>query len=540
MELFNNIDLLAVGIAVAATGILGFIVFSDNRKSATNQAFFFFSLITILYGIVNYTSYKVSLQPAITLLLLRLTIFLAVWHAFSFFQLFWVFPAIQVRFPKYYSLGLVPFAAVAAISTLTPFVFSGIESFNSAGGVSRAAIGPAIPLFGITVTGFILGGVFLLIRKMVSAQDNVKRQLKFISFGALITFSLLIIFNLILPVVFEEVRYIPFAPVFILPFIIATAYAIFKHGLLNARVIAADILTFLLVSFTFFEILISKTASEIIFRSGLFGFLLIFGILLIRSVRKEVEQREQLQILSQELSGANAELKKLDEAKSEFISIASHQLRSPLTVIRGYIAMFREGTFGPITEQAREALGKVSFSAEQLIKLVASLLNLSRIESGKIKYDFTKNDFIKLVKGIVEEFIPYARDKGVELSFENKSDDLMEMVFDSDKMREVLVNLIDNAIKYSPNGKVTVTLSKNASILLSVKDSGIGIAREDLRKLFAKFSRSTDAQKVDPNGMGIGLYFVKRVVEDHGGKVWADSEGVGKGSSFVVELPIRY
>ena len=537
MSNLQNFDLLSVGITVAAIGILGFAIFFDNRKSVTNKTFLGFSLITILYGVFNYINYQTA-SPELILWFLRLTIFWAVWHAFSFFQLFYVFPEEKINFPPYYKYFILPLTALASILTLTPWVFSRIEQVVM-GGVSNPVRGPVIIVFGATVVLLAGSGIFFLIKKTWQAEGKLRSQLRLILLGATSTFSLIIVFNFILPVIFNQLRFIPLAPVFFFPLIIATAYAIFRHGLLNMKVVTVDILTFLLVVSILFEVLISSSTAEIFFRTIIFILLLTFGILLSKSIRREIKQREALQILTEELEVANEELRKLDQAKSEFISIASHQLRSPLTVIRGYIAMFREGTFGAITEQARDALGKVSFSAEQLIKLVASLLNLSRIESGKIKYDFTKGDFVKLVKGIVEEFIPYARDKGVELHMEDYADGSIPLLFDSDKIREVVVNLIDNAIKYSPKGKISVSLSKNASILLLVKDSGIGIAKEDIRKLFAKFSRSTDAQKVDPNGMGIGLYFVKRVVEDHGGKVWADSEGVGNGSTFTVELPIK-
>src|SRR3989344_7110941 len=487
MSNLQNFDLLSVGITVAAIGILGFAIFFDNRKSVTNKTFLGFSLITILYGVFNYINYQTA-SPELILWFLRLTIFWAVWHAFSFFQLFYVFPEEKINFPPYYKYFILPLTALASILTLTPWIISRIEQVVM-GGVSNPVRGPVIIVFGATVVLLAGSGIFFLIKKTWQTEEKLRSQLRLILLGATSTFSLIIVFNFILPVIFNQLRFIPLAPVFFFPLIIATAYAIFRHGLLNMKVVTVDSLTFLLVVSTLFEVLISSSTAEIFFRTIIFILLLTFGILLSKSIRREIKQREALQSLTKELEEANEELRKLDQAKSEFISIASHQLRSPLTVIRGYIAMFSEGTFGAITEQARDALGRVSFSAEQLIKLVASLLNLSRIESGKI--------------------------------------------------REVVVNLIDNAIKYSPKGKISVSLSKNASILLLVKDSGIGIAKEDIRKLFAKFSRSTDAQKVDPNGMGIGLYFVKRVVEDHGGKVWADSEGVGNGSTFTVELPIK-
>lgn len=252
-------------------------------------------------------------------------------------------------------------------------------------------------------------------------------------------------------------------------------------------------------------------------------------------------QKEELERLSNELFRANEDLKKLDQAKSEFISIASHQLRTPLTVIHGYISLFNEGTLGRLSIKAQEVMDKMMLSAEQLIKLISDLLNLSRIESGKIKYEMKENDFIPLLEGVIGEFKGASGEKNISMECENRIGRTLLFSFDTDKMREVMRNLIDNAIKYSLAGKVVVTverLSPPPMVRLSVRDHGIGIPQEDLARLFTKFGRTEESQKLEPNGMGIGLYFAKRVVEDHGGTIRAESEGSGAGSTFFVELPI--
>ncbi|TSC77599.1 MAG: hypothetical protein G01um101433_516 [Parcubacteria group bacterium Gr01-1014_33] len=321
-------------------------------------------------------------------------------------------------------------------------------------------------------------------------------------------------------------------------------YAILRHQLFNIRIVTAQLLTLILAGFGLFRLIVSASVQEMVFNVLLLAITLLVGVYLILSVRKEVEQRERLEVLSHALAEANEELKKLDAAKSEFVSIAGHQLRAPLTVIRGYVSMAMEGSFGAIDEKVKDALGKVEYSAVQLVKLVASLLDLSRIESGRIKYDFVMGDFQSLTEKVIEEFTSPAKKKGLRILFENRAGTLPQFLFDQDKMREVAVNLVDNAVKYSKEGEVAVRLEVTATggkphARLSVHDSGIGIKKEDIAKLFSKFARTEQAQLADPNGMGIGLYFVKRVVEDHGGKVWAESEGEGKGSTFFLEIPMR-
>lgn len=539
MDLALNLDLLFLGIVSAATGILGFSVFFNNRQSITNKTFLLFSLITIFWGIFNYLNYKVQ-SPELVLWLLRLVIFLAVWHAFSIFQFFYVFPSERIKFSKLYRWFIIPAVLIVSLVTLTPLVFSQIQELSPIGQVSKVALGPGIILFGTTVTALIISGIVLLVRKTRRAQGIEKLQFRYVLLGTTITFSLIITFNFLLPVILDNVRFIPLGAVFIFPFIAFTFYAVVKHRLLNIRVISSEILVFVLSIVSLFEVVLATSPAVLIFRVLVFALLLIFGILLIRGVLREVEQRERMEKLSRELAEANQELRKLDRAKSEFISIASHQLRAPLTIIKGYISLILEGTMGAIADKGKKAINIISTSAEQLIKLVNDLLDLSRIESGKIKYEFAKGNLAALIKKVADDFLPSARAKNVSIMLDGLESP-QEFSFDPDKIREVTINLLDNAVKYSPdNGKVAVRIEDAEDVLrVSVRDQGIGIKKEDLGKIFTKFARTEEAQRADPNGMGIGLYFVKRVVEDHGGKVWVESEGLGKGSTFFVELPLN-
>ncbi|MBI4225102.1 MAG: GAF domain-containing sensor histidine kinase [Candidatus Sungbacteria bacterium] len=258
----------------------------------------------------------------------------------------------------------------------------------------------------------------------------------------------------------------------------------------------------------------------------------------------KAELYEQLRVMNDKLGEANARLKELDAQKSEFVSIAGHQLRTPLTVIKGYISLVQEGEFGAPrkNKKLQNALQIVANSTDQLVKLVSDLLDLSRIESGKIHYEFKEADFVKMMQGIVTEYTPAAKKKGLKLVFENHAENLAPFLFDADKMREVAVNIIDNAMKYSKEGSISVMIEeadKDKTLRFSVKDHGLGIKKEDIPKLFVKFNRLPEAKNLVVNGTGIGLYFAKRIVEDHGGRVGVESPGPGNGSTFWVEIPIR-
>jgi len=308
----------------------------------------------------------------------------------------------------------------------------------------------------------------------------------------------------------------------------------------NAKVIITEFLTLAIWIFLLIQALLSVTLQERLINGGLLFLVIIFGILLIRSVLKEIEQHSEFETLTRQLETANLELKRLDERRVEFISLAAHQLRTPLTVIKGYASMLLERAFGIVGKKTNDTLEKVSLATNQLIKMVDDLLNLSQIEAGRIKYKLADTDLLALVKEITDEFAVPAKTKGIALSFNADVNSLPPLGADAEKLKEAITNIIDNALKYSfQGGEVKVSLDKtDGAVRLKIEDSGIGMTQKDLGRLFTKFARSEAAQKIDPNGLGLGLYFVKRVVEDHNGRVWAESEGTGKGSTFVVELPL--
>lgn len=241
---------------------------------------------------------------------------------------------------------------------------------------------------------------------------------------------------------------------------------------------------------------------------------------------------------TQELAGAYRELKKLDDSKTEFLSLASHQLRTPLSAIKGYLSMVMEGDFGKLQKETETAIKNVYQSNERLIALVNDLLNITRIEAGKLEYHSRETDFGKLVEGVIKELEMTAKTKGLELK--QKLSKLPLINIDPDKIRQVLMNLIDNALKYTEKGNVVVHAKKvDGHILVEVKDTGIGISRDKTENLFEWFSRGKGALRLDSGGFGLGLYIAKKIIEKANGKIWAESPGENKGSTFTFSLPIK-
>lgn len=533
-----NFDLLTVGLSMVGIAILGFLVLLNDRKNITNLSFFIFSILTIAYGIFNYLNYQVK-DPFSILLFIRLTVFFAVWHAFSLFQLFYVFPKDRVTFPLYYKLIALPGATIVSILTLTPFVFSGIDQSIGQGLVSRPVPGSGIALFVLSVCFFVGGGIYFLFKKSMRVTGIEQTQYRLIFTGTIVTFSLIIVFNLVFPVFFSNVQYVPFAPVFILPFIIFTAYAIVKHHLFNVRVIATELFIFALWITLLFITFNGHTTTDVLLHVTVLVATIVLGIFLIRSVLQEVRTREKMSQLALDLEITNQELKRLDEAKSDFISIASHQLRTPLSIIKGYMSMIREGTYGKVDSKLEDPIHKIYVSNERLINLVSDLLDLSRMERGKMLYEFQPIRLGDVAEGIVKDFEKVAKDKGLRFTWSRgKMNDLIKG--DANKLRQIVLNLVDNAIKYTAKGSlhVEITSVPGGKIAFSVTDTGPGLTPEEAHALFQKFSRGQQESKSHTEGLGLGLYVAKLIAQAHGGELSVTSPGKGKGSTFSLILPL--
>jgi len=266
---------------------------------------------------------------------------------------------------------------------------------------------------------------------------------------------------------------------------------------------------------------------------------LVLGIQLIRSVAREIEQREKIEKLAIDLERANERLKELDNLKSEFLSFASHQIRSPLTAIRGYTSMALEGDFGDIPDKIKETMKVIDTSTQSLVVIVNEFLDISRIEQGRVKYEFIDFDAAELTKEVVAEQRPNVENRGLTLDMNVVGEGFITSS-DKGKIKQVIGNVIDNSVKYTPKGSIHVEVSRKAdTILISVKDTGIGIDSEDFPKLFSKFTRAKDANKTNVMGTGLGLYVAKQMLEALQGKIWVESKGKGFGSTFFIELTAK-
>ncbi len=327
------------------------------------------------------------------------------------------------------------------------------------------------------------------------------------------------------------------------------SYTIVKFKAFNIKLLGSEILIavlFFLVFAMFFVRRIENVKYVLVFT---LIFIIILGRSLIRGVKREVASREKIEELADslvksndKLENANNQLKELDRLKSEFLSLASHQIRNPLTAIKGYASLVLDGTYGEVSQSVREAVDRMYQSTQSLVTIVSDFLDVSRIEQGTMKYDFTSFDIKKLAIQVVAEFKPSILKAGLEISVKASNEDYFVNA-DQGKIKQVIGNFIDNSIKYTPKGSIQVSLARHTlsdgisgRVRVIVSDTGIGMDKEVIPHLFARFTRDKDAFRTNVSGTGLGLYITKQMIEAHHGKIWAESDGKGKGSRFIFEI----
>lgn len=525
------------GLINAITAIsLGFLVFFKNRKDPINLRFSLMSWAIALWSFF-YWLWLSSDTYSNALLWIRI---LSIGSTLiPILYLHWVFVFLKKKVGKIITFGYI----LTGVFLL--FSFSSLFLKN----IEPKLYFPFWPNPGYLYTIylifsyflFISYGFYLLYKTLKVSSDEQKNQIRYIIAGIIFGF----IGGATNFFLWYDIPVIPFGNPLVALYPILVTYAIFKHHLMNIKVIATEFLTFITWTFVGVRLLISETPQEIIINSSLLVFLIISGALLIRSVLYEVRTREEMEKLAGDLEIANERLKELDKMKSEFVSIASHQLRTPITAVKGYSSMLLEGSYGQIPEKAKGALEKIFESSNRLVHMITDFLTLSRIERGKMEYNFQKTDLKEIVISVMDEFrAANAKDKkklDLSLKIDEKED--YNLFIDAEKIRQVIYNIIENAMKYTHQGFVKVSLDKNkdkSKIIVKTKDSGIGLSKESLEKIFQKFSQANSNHTGVIIGVGLGLYVAREIMKVHHGDIRAESKGEGLGSTFYIQLPADF
>ncbi len=518
--------------------VIGLFIFLSNRKALTNRLLFGLTIFFSLWVILDSVFWASN----------RGDVVMFVWSLQILFEPLVYICALYLSYVLLYKKDLpFGFKVLVGIIYLPIVVFvptsQSLLAFNL--NTCLSVEGPIAFYTYIAEVAYTIGIILIVIRRL--HQEHVRKNRQEIIFvgGGLLLLLLSFSLGNIVSSFTENWNYAQIG-LFMMPvFIGFLAYSIIRFGILNTKLISSQALIAGVWFLVFALLFIDGKQNIMIVTTITLLFISIIGYVLIKTVRREVSQRERLEQLSKnlevsnlQLSDANDKLKSLDKLKTEFLSLASHQLRSPLTAIKGYASMLSEGAFGPLQEKQDEAVKRVYASAQGLVNVVEDLLNVSKIEQGGMKYEFIPTDVRKLVLDLVNEMKIPAENKHLEFKADIPEHDAFMVTADPTKLKQVFLNLVDNSIKYTKSGFVRVSLTRDTNkktVTFSVQDSGIGITEETKERLFQKFSRG-EGGKLNTGGSGLGLYLAREIARAHKGDISIESDGTS-GATFSVSLP---
>lgn len=529
-----SLGLIAMIIAVALNSFLTIVVLFSDSKRNTNRLFACLATATTFWLAAN----VLSVQPQLigmSLWLVRLSLCLAVPVNVLFFQLAFSLPRGEERLPRKVVVATWVVSTVVMLLTLLPIT---VLSVSVGSGRPTPEMGPGILFFGLHAIFLNIVAVIFLVHKLLSSRGPERRQLAIVGGGVVAMFSCIIVTIFIPLALFRSNALVGLFPFYALLFLAPTAYAIIEYRLFNVKVIAATAAAIILVIVLAAKLFVATSFSERVVDVLVLAIVAAFCAVLVRSVRREVAQRIELQKLTKNLQAANVKLEELSEMKSNFISIASHQLRAPIGGVRSYLSMFRDGDFGKFKKKVNDVLDLNLETLGHLLQVIETFLNVTRFESGKISITEEQVDLCEIAQGVYKELQMVADRKKITFTLACAKQSFM-ITGDREKLRNVLFNYVENALKYTESGSITTTVvQKGSDLEVRVTDTGIGIDPAEIPNLFAKFVRAGGGFKI-AHGSGLGLYVAKMLTEAHGGSIFVESPGVGKGSTFGFRIPLR-
>lgn len=515
--------------------IIASFVLKSNPKNKAAQALFF---TTVMFAIWCYLA-------LITWASEKPDVIMFVWSSMIYCELlmyvgafYFIYAFFKERFPSFkFEIGI--------FTIFLPLIFLGHTPLNLVGfdftNCERNAIEG--PLWQYYVYGFefiFIALIAYIVVQEIKRRTENRREAVLVALG-IICFLLSFSSGNIVGSFFDNWK-VSTMGLFGMPLFVALlGYILVRYQTFRVKLLATEALMagqlLLLISLLFVRTIENAQILAII----TILFFSILGFLLIKSVRREVEQRREIEKLATKLSGANDRLRELDRMKSEFVSMASHQLRSPLTAIRGFVSMILEGTYGPVPSKLQTAIESIDESSRFMASSVEDYLNVSRIQAGNMKYEYSDFNVRAVVETLVDVLRPLTTKKGLGLELQTKLESTAMVHADLGKTRQIIDNLLNNALKYTPKGTVIVSLhddTKQKKIHIDVIDTGIGMSQNAIENLFGKFERAKNAHDIDVTGTGLGLYIALKMAYEMKGEIAAFSKGEHQGSTFRVTLPL--
>jgi signal transduction histidine kinase len=506
--------------ALFFTGFGGFAIW-NNKKDISARLF---ALLSAAFAVWSYSWFgllSVTSDVDVALFFARLLNLGATFIPIFFMH--WVFVTLnnQKKARVFIYIGYIV-TIVFALFSFSDLYISGVKSIS---------IFPFWPVAGILYkffvifgyVGLILIGLIFLIRGFFNSVGEQRHRIIFLFIGSFLGFigggmNFPLMFGYVIPQPYDLIG------VFMLmtsPFMFS--YAAIHYKLFDLKNVAIQLFAGALNIVFITNVLLAKTFYNIFISSLLLIFTLWFTVLIIKILKKEVAQRERIESLANSIKSVN--------------NILSHDIKGVLGKNRSVFAEMLLGTFGTISEEAKNLLKQLSNDTDKVLESVMAILDSGQeIKLSPERYDL-KAQVLDVVWGLKEE-----ADKK-SLALDVKIDDKEDFNILADKKQlqtHVIKNLIENAINYTLQGTIVITLSKNTpkTVLLSIKDTGVGITSEDREKLFTEGGHGVNSIKINVHSTGYGLFIAKKITDAHKGKIWVESEGAGKGSTFFVELPV--
>jgi len=567
-------DLLFAPLIAFSSMAIAAIVLINNRKDSSGRTFALLSTSIGLWILTAFLS-DLALFKNYSLLLNRIVTGEVAIFIGSFSYLLYVFPIQSKR----RNIVIWPIVIITTLLSLVSIFSNGIVktiTYETWG--TSLVYGNWYWLYAVMMSLILVLGLVRIIYILWKLDHDTKVKMipLFTGLGVFLLANI-IIYTIVRPLVGSSDQYYRLANYSSLVFIVFAAYGIIKYRLFHVKLIISQIAISIIVIAIFVQVFAHPTVIYIVINSIILIGVIAGGSLLIRSIKLEIERDELIRKANRQLKREKEALAEIDAMKTEFISIASHELLTPVAAIKGFLSMTLTPKMVKLTDpKAKEYVTNAFDASNRVANLVNDLLNVSRIEQNRIVIQKKVININDLIESIVDEFQFRVQEAHARLVFKpSASIKSPEVYADEAKIKEVVGNLISNAIKYSPpkpvitvttfsmssdiikqrseigsesdlhkEGSLINTVNTSASniigdhqLVISVKDNGLGLTTAEKKKLFQKFSRILNEDRANITGTGLGLYICKALAELHYGRIWAESAGHHKGSTFILTLP---
>jgi signal transduction histidine kinase len=514
----NLFGITSIIIFFASVGF-GLFLYSSNRESKVNKSWFATSIFVGLWGLSLYgvtsTDNIYIAEKWQYLLDISATLIPVTYFAF-------VCDLLGIKNNNWFRRLILYIGATIAIFSVTPFFKLGVHQQFGFYWINPGFYYEVFPMFfgGVTLISL----AFLILGYRDAHDPIFKAQIRntllagVIGFGGGITNFFPQVINIY-----------PFGNYFVLLYVFFMSYGVLKYKLLSKKIISAQLVSGAIVLVFLFNLLQPSSLINWGINLLLFTLVLVFSILLVRGVYNEISQKEQIEKLADDLQTAN-------QGQVNLIHVMNHQVKGHLGNAKNIFAELLTDDYGVMPEESKPLLEKGLQEANLGVEYVQNILRGASAVTGTLPFDMKPINFREIVEAVFEKQKGYAENKGLEISLDIKEGNY-NITGDSIQLSEAVKNMIDNSVNYTEKGSIKVSLSASDKIKFEVKDTGVGISDEDKPKLFKSGGRGTDSLKININSTGYGLAFVKGVAEAHKGSVGAESDGPGKGSTFILELP---